>query len=166
MERVCPATPDCHPHLCIERLPACEWSPETKNYPERKGHMYKVCRAQLLIPRVSSNTTCYTVCGSCGCVVCVHECVGTHVRVQVCAPHMWTSDDNVCCLSILGCLHLSFEIRSDIALELCHLDQAPWLTPFQRSPCISSRELGWQSPTTTPGFLFGFWDPELRLPHL
>lgn len=86
--------------------------------------MCKVCRAQLLIPRVSPNTACYIACDSCGCVVCVHSCVGTHMQVQVCAPHMWTSDDSLCCQS-LGAFRLSFEIRSDTALELYHLDRAP-----------------------------------------
>lgn len=77
--------------------------------------MCKVCRAQLLIPRVSSNTTCCIVCGSGGCVVCVHECVGAHVDIR----------QQPLLSSILGCLHLSFEIRADIALELYLLDQAP-----------------------------------------
>ena len=77
--------------------------------------MCKVCRAQLLIPLVSSNTTCYLVCGSGGCVVCVHECVGAHVDIR----------QQPLVLSILGRLHLSSEIRSDIALELYLLDQAP-----------------------------------------
>lgn len=91
----------------------------------------------------------------CGVLMCMN------VWVQVCAPHMWTTSD---VSQSLGAFHLLFEIRSDIALELYHIGQALWLTHFQGSPW--EVQLGLQSLTTMPGFLYGFWKSELRPPHL